>query len=504
MNYPATRRAFFGNALALSLGWNIASNSRAMTGSATVQEASAVWRVISRLGYGPNDILWDEVRTAESPRSWALRQIDAAADLAISSAQIPVKLADFNNTLPSIFEGIQKERQARAKVRDSVALKPEPSGLRRFDFSEEYDPLYFSRVLAQQGVAWRLVSSSDPSLENPLLARMTEFWFNHLNVYAGKGSVRPFVGHYAMNVARAYAFGKYEELVLASARHPAMLYYLDQARSIADGSPGEEGKSRGLNENYARELLELHTLGVNGGYSQADVRELARLLTGWSVSPKDETGFKFNSKLHDRGEKQVLGVSFSSPYSLPGEAEGIDAIRMLCRHPSTGKRIAKRLCQFFVADQPPEVLVQRLTEVYLASQGDLRLVMKSLVSSQEFWSPDYRLYKTPMDYACSVLCATKGSTQPRNLAAAAAFLASAGQPVHGWQTPDGYKTDMATWLVPDALTRRADFAFAVARQTPEMTFMEPLLSQSTRWALASEKSAQRAGLVLASPDFMFK
>jgi uncharacterized protein (DUF1800 family) len=163
-------------------------------------------------------------------------------------------------------------------------------------------PEKFSREMAQDAAAWRLMSCSDPALENPLLARMTEFWFNHLNVFVGKGPVRPFVGHYVVNVIRANALGRFEDLLLASARHPAMLLYLDQAQS----------NNRGINENYARELMELHTLGVNSGYTQKDVRELARILTGWTVNLKDGEGFRFAERLHDKEGKVLLGRTFGN------------------------------------------------------------------------------------------------------------------------------------------------------------------------------------------------
>ena len=156
-------------------------------------------------------------------------------------------------SLPELFQGVQRERQARAKIKAGTAPAAEAQATSRMDFSGPVDPLYFNRTVAQQAAAWRLMASSQPDTENPLLARMTEFWFNHLNVFVGKGAVRPFVGHYVVNVARAHALGKFEDLLLASARHPAMLLYLDQARSVAEGSRAGPGDTpRGLNENYAR------------------------------------------------------------------------------------------------------------------------------------------------------------------------------------------------------------------------------------------------------------
>jgi uncharacterized protein (DUF1800 family) len=344
------------------------------------------------------------------------------------------------------------------------------------------------------------MACSTPQVENPLLARMTEFWFNHLNVFSGKGPVRPFVGHYVVNAIRAHALGKFEDLLMASAKHPAMLFYLDQAQSVADGTVGPLGQARGLNENYARELMELHTLGVNGGYTQADVRALARILTGWTVAPDVPSGFRFAERTHDAGEKILLGTT----YRNQGVAEGENAIRMLARHPATGRRIAGRLAAFFVSDQPSPALVDKLARTFSSSQGDIRVTLRALIESPEFWHADQKLFKTPLDFACSALAATGGVNDRRAIVQSLAFLAGAGQPMHGWQTPDGYKTDAATWLAPEALTRRADFAVVLGRQSPEPQFLKTFFSATTNQRILQEPAQLRPGLMLASPDFMSK
>jgi uncharacterized protein (DUF1800 family) len=467
---------------------------------------------MSRLGYGPSPGLVHSLQAAPSAQAWALQQVDDAFLASQQAPHVAGELADFNAALPTIFAGVKSEREARARRKAQAATDDGAAQSKKMDFSGPRDPQYFSRALAQQAAAWRLGSCSLPDEENPLLARMTEFWFNHLNVYSGKGTVRPFLGHYVVHVARAHALGKFEDLLLASARHPAMLFYLDQAQSVADGTQDPNGKSRGLNENYARELMELHTLGVDGGYSQTDVHELARVLTGWTVAPQDASGFRFAPRLHDQGDKMVLGQRFPTTPSRRGEREGEDAIRMLARHPATAKRVSLRLAQFFVSDQPSAQFVQHLSQTFSTTHGDLRAVMRAMVQSAEFWAADNRLFKTPMDYACSVLAATQGANpaqwEPekyrRHLVLTLGFLNNAGQPLDGWQTPDGYKVDAATWLVPEALTRRADFALGLARQMPELEFLLPFLNQSTREAIAHEAPAMRAGLMLASPDFMYK
>jgi uncharacterized protein (DUF1800 family) len=468
---------------------------------------------MSRVGYGPSLGLAAEVQAAASPQAWAWQQVDTARAASHSPPVIAPDLADFNAPLPQLFAAEKRECELRKQIKaDKGTTAPDPApdkmetSTRHMDFNGARQPEFFNRQVSLQTAAWRLSSCSSPATENPLLARMTEFWFNHLNVYVGKGAVRPFVGHYLVNVIRANAMGKFEDLLLASARHPAMLLYLDQARSVADGSKGPDGKGRGLNENYARELMELHTLGVNGGYSQTDVRELARVLTGWTIGPQDAAGFRFAPRLHDAGTKRVLGQSFPMTWMAAGEQEGVDAVRMLARHPATARRVCLRLAQFFVADVPSPALVAQLIQTFTNSQGDISAVLRTLLASTDFWAPESRLFKTPMDFACSALTATQSAagSDRRGLVLAAGYLASAGQPLHGWQTPDGYAFDAATWLAPEALTRRADFALAVTRQSPDLEFLTPYLTETTRQTIAKERPGMRAGMMLASPDFMYK
>lgn len=503
-----TRRIAIKNIATYAISTGSVASFYAYSQPARTNNASDLalqWRAMSRLGYGPTPALVQAVQAASSPQAWALQQLELAT---VASQQAPALSADvagINAPLPAIFAADKAEREARKNIKVQADAQAEPAGLRRLEFTQPIDPLYFNRTMVLQAAAWRLSACSQPDAEPPLLARMTEFWFNHLNIYAGKGAVRPFIGHYVINVARAHALGKFEDLLLASARHPGMLHYLDQFQSVAQGTLGAENRKRGLNENYARELMELHTLGVDGGYSQTDVRELARVLTGWTIGPNESDGFRFVQRAHDTGSKRVLGQPFPDWALGGGEREGQQAIRMLARHPKTAERISLRLAQFFVADNPPAALVERLSTVFLGTQGDIRQVMAVLLASDAFWSADNRLFKTPMDFACSTLAAiSDGAPERRTLLQALGFLSTAGQPLHGWQTPDGYKTDAATWLAPEALTRRADFALAMARQVRDLDFLQPYLSTATRANIAQEKPALRAGLALASPDFMYK
>ncbi len=476
----------------------VASLTLAMSGVLTTHSALAqtdastasAWRATSRLGYGPTPATAQAAQA--DPRAWALQQIDAAYKASRTAPYIPQDIARFNQPLNDIARDFRAEREARRNIKEQAAGAqpplPAPGNTKLVDNAS--DALGFSREMQQSAAAWRLLSCSDPSIENPLLAKMTEFWFNHLNVFVGKGQVRPFTGHYVVNAIRANALGRFEDLLLASARHPAMLFFLDQAQSNV----------RGLNENYARELMELHTLGVDTGYTQNDVRELARILTGWTVGLQQGEGFRFAERLHDNGEKTLLKTSFRPD----GVREGEEAIRMLARQPATAKRISRRLAMTFVSDKPSQALVDQLSSTFLNTQGDIRAVIRTLVSSPEFWRADNKLFKTPLDFACSALTAGGGLKDRRELQLTLGFLAQAGQPMHGWQTPDGYKTDAATWLAPEALTRRADYAITLGARMPEPVYLQPFMSVASRDRIAQEPANLRTGLTLASPDFMNK
>lgn len=456
----------------------------ALPAAAQTDSQSAVWRATSRLGYGPTALNAQAV--APNPKAWANAQVDVAYAASQRPPTIPADIAQFNQPMGTLAKDYLAEREARRNIK-----APAPGALAAgSQVTSQAVMLGFSRDMMQSANAWRLMACSDPALENPLLARMTEFWFNHLNVFAGKGNVRPFVGHYVVNAIRANALGKFEDLLLASARHPAMLFYLDQAQSNV----------RGLNENYARELMELHTLGVDGGYTQNDVRELARILTGWTTGLQQAEGFRFAERLHDSGSKTLLGRNFDGG----GLQQGEDAIRMLARHPATAKRIATRLATAFVSDQPPLLLVDQLANTFMRSHGDIAAVMRALVTSPDFWRADNMLFKTPIDFACSALTAGGGVKERSGIQLTLGFLTQAGQSLHGWQTPDGYKTDAATWLAPEALTRRADFAMTLGTRMPEPVYLQPFLSPASLERIAREPPAIRTGLMLASPDFMRK
>jgi uncharacterized protein (DUF1800 family) len=465
---------------------------------------AAQWRAINRLNYGPTTASLAAVQAAPSPVQWALAQLDAARVASQSAPKVPADMASINSSLPALFEGAQKERQSRAAVAAGTPINDAQPFNERFNFNVEPDPLYFNRTQVNKAVAWRLASCSNDEIEQPLLARMTEFWFNHFNIYQQKGTVRPFAGHYAIHVARAHALGKFEDLLMASAKHPAMLYYLDQWLSVSPQTNRTGQVVRGLNENYARELMELHTLGVQGGYSQNDVKELAKILTGWTISAKSDDGFQFVPRLHESGQKTLLGQAIPSSPRFIGEGEGVQALQLLARHPATAKRISQRLAEYFVADMPPPELVQHLTKVFINTEGDIYQVMSALIRSEAFWNSEQRLYRTPYDFVCGSLRLMQAGNDRAKWLQGVGYTFAAGQTIQNWQTPDGYSFDAATWMSPEALTRRIDFAFGIARNSREPLEVYPFLSESSLKAVYKQTPAQRMGFVLGSPEFIYK
>jgi uncharacterized protein (DUF1800 family) len=317
--------------------------------------------------------------------------------------------------------------------------------------------------LAQQSGEARLLRAVDSPRQ--LQEVMVDFWYSHFNVFQGKGLDRVLVANYERDAIRPYAMGRFRDLLGATAHHPAMLFYLDNWESSAPGYQGRglagAGKASGLNENYARELMELHTLGVDGGYTQKDVTELARILTGWTFAPRFSSGssvFVFDSQRHDWGDKEWLGRHVGPR----GQAEGEFALDVLAQSPATAHHIAYELAQYFVSDAPPAALVDRLAQRFTRSDGDIRAVLDTLFHSPEFLDPanEGAKFKTPYQY---VISATRASGLPvTNVRPLLVAMNQLGEPLYGCQTPDGYKNTEDAWLNPDAISRRINFATILA------------------------------------------
>ncbi len=359
---------------------------------------------------------------------------------------------------------------------------------------------------------------------------MVDFWFNHFNIYLDKGADRHLVPSYEREAIRPYALGKFSDLLSGTARHPAMLFYLDNWQSVGAEPPTGKGArrampaklkkgTRGLNENYARELLELHTLGVDGGYTQKDVTEVARCLTGWSiVDPRRGGAFVYNDRVHDKGEKRVLGVAISAG---GGQNDGEKVLEILLNHPSTGKFISRKLATRFVADDAPEELIVRMAKSFTDSKGDIRTVLRTMFLSREFLSAGaYRAkVKTPFEMVVSAARALDADVDFAGTMAQK--LNELGQPLYRKVEPTGYSSRNEEWINSAALLGRMNFALALAqnkvpgaksqvtgtREQLEAQLIPAGLSASTREVIENalkEKEAKPdliAGLLLGSPDF---
>jgi uncharacterized protein (DUF1800 family) len=304
---------------------------------------------------------------------------------------------------------------------------------------------------------------------------MTDFWFNHFNVFINKGADRYLLTSYERDAIRPHVLGKFEDLLVATAKSPAMMFYLDNWLSVGPDSdialginphqrgygprrPGK-GKASGLNENYGRELMELHTLSVNGGYSQKDVTEVAKVFTGWTLDqPKKGGGFHYEPRMHEPGDKLVLGHRIKQN----GENEGLEVLRLLAHNPKTAHFISQKLAMRFVADDPPPALVDRMTNTFLKKDGDIREVLRTLFKSPEFWSPDaYRAkVKTPLEFVVSA--ARASGAEVEDARALVGTLNNMGMMPYGMMPPTGYSMKADVWVNSSALLARMNFALGLA------------------------------------------
>ena len=433
-----------------------------------LSKAQQVDHVLNRLAYGPRPGDIERVRAMGLER-WIALQLsperinDAGTDSVVASYQT---LQTPTSELASMF------REVRMARRDSS---------RRDDLAGERRRLQLTLAEVSEAKMDRAVRS-----ERQLYEEMVDFWENHFSVFAGKGQTRLFIPAYDREVIRPYAMGKFRDLLGAVAKSPAMLFYLDNAQSVADSvhstlssrplrgaqrngsrpglrpgfvvAPSAARMPRGLNENYARELMELHTLGVDGGYTQQDVIEVARALTGWSIDPR-EGAFVFRPAVHDADAKVVLGSRLSANRGIE---DGEEVLDILARHPSTARHITRKLIVRFVSDSPPPSLVDRCAGVFSRSDGDIRETLRCVVTSPEFFSK--RAYrskvKTPFELVASALRATDAT--PDKTPRSTQIVARLGQPMFGRQTPDGRPDRAEDWVNAGAMVNRVNFGLTLA------------------------------------------
>ena len=348
--------------------------------------------------------------------------------------------------------------------------------------------------------------------ERQLQEVMVDFWFNHFNVNAQKGEARIWINDYE-NQIRKFALGNFYDLLLATAKHPAMSIYLDNQKNTAPESPVGKKSERGLNENYARELMELHTMGVDGGYSQDDVIALARILTGWGIDrwgeKGDKNGFFFFDNRHDNREKLFLGHKIVPS----GIEEGEQALSILVDRPATARFISYKLAQYFVADEPPESLVDRLATEFSSSRGNIKLVMDTLIHSQEFNDPQYfeGKFTTPYQYLVSLI--RMGEIEQPNFKRIRGMLFQLSMPIYQYSTPNGYANTKSAWLNPQAILQRTSFATAISNGTlnRESKIVQSRLKQNlgeisvtTNKAVFKTRPFLQKALMMGSPEAMYR
>ena len=338
--------------------------------------------------------------------------------------------------------------------------------------------------------------------EAPFRERLVWFWANHFTISARMPGCAPLVGAYVAEAIRPHVTGRFADMLRAVMRHPAMLIYLDNAQSIGPASPAGQISGRGLNENLARECLELHTMSPAGGYTQADVTALARLLTGWSVRVQQEPrGYLFRPRAHEPGGATVMGRHFPD-----GEAGGLAALDYLAAHPSTHRYLATKLTRHFIADTPPPDAVRRIESVLRETDGDLGAATRAIIDLPQAWEPGGKL-RSPLDFVLSSLRAL--SLSPDRRPELIGLLAGLGQIPFNAPLPNGWPDTASGWTGPEALLRRVDAAYALAGRAPEAdplaiadASLGPLLGGATLDRLRSAASRREAlALLLASPEF---
>ena len=471
---------------------------------AGLTKQQAALHLLNRFAFGPRPGDLQQVMEM-SPEQWFARQLDRS----FSNPQLDHLLSRLKTLRKSTEELAETYRQPGMVIREAVREGVLPENYTELEKSElrsklqdyyrekGYRPL---RELYAELVTQKFLRATYS--DNQLQEVMTDFWFNHFNVSVTDNLARYFLTGYEMHAIRPHTLGRFEHLLMSTAKHPAMLFYLDNAQSTASDTVmitmgmnvervagrraadrvmrNVQSRTKGINENYARELLELHTLGVDGGYTQQDIEELARALTGWTAYPYGrkearrfeerydrlskvgfvrEGDFLFRADLHDANAKTILGQSWPAGGGLK---EGEEVIRMLASHPSTARHISYKLAVHFVSDDPPAALLDRMTETFLDTGGDIRSVLIELVSSPEFWDPKllHSKIKTPFELVVSALRAT--GTRLESPRALYEWSSRMGEPLYACQAPTGFPDRAEEWVNAGALLNRMNFGMELA------------------------------------------
>jgi uncharacterized protein (DUF1800 family) len=506
---------------------------------AVSNDSRTIAHVLSRIGFGarPGDV--EKVRAIG---------LDRYIDQQLHPERVP------DSSVASRLAGLTTVGMSSREIADRIERPLEESRRQRKangGQNAQPDPAAMQDPVQQKAQAVVLELSEQKIIravysDRQLQEVLTDFWFNHFNVDARKGPARFMLTEYERETIRPHVLGKFRDLLEATAKSPAMLFYLDNWMSTDPAGPhvdpramrprvargpfgpvmvppmprpqaNQNQQRRGLNENYGRELMELHTLGVDGGYTQKDVTEVARALTGWTIQqPRQGGGFRFEPRLHDEGQKVVLGHVIKAG---GGESDGRQVLDILATHPSTAKFIATKLVRHFVSDTPPQALVDRAAKRFAETDGDIREVMRTILTSQEFLAPDaYRAkVKTPFEFIVSAVRTTGAEVDDAMPLVRA--VNQLGMPLYQCQPPTGYKDTADAWVNTGALVNRMNVALRLASgQMPRVTVDRDRLptdgdgmiarlldgdaSDATRATIAkAAATAQMAALTLGSPEF---
>ncbi|NGZ83917.1 DUF1800 domain-containing protein [Duganella aceris] len=480
-------------------------------------DPAALSSALNRVSWGVNLSTYQQAEKLGYD-AWLERQLHPAPAVLPADAQAQIDAMTITRTpLPQLVRDLEQQR----KDYDKAMADDDAKKAAQRAYQQELNRL--AREAATRSLLRDLYSP------NQLQEQMTWFWMNHFNVHQAKSNLRVLVGDYEETAIRPHALGKFRDLLAATLRHPAMIRYLDNEQNAANR----------INENYAREIMELHTLGVDGGYSQGDVQQLARILTGVGVNlgdsmpnvKKDKLDqyvrkglFEFNPNRHDYGDKQFLGATVKGR----GLAEVDEALDRLSRHPATARYVSRKLAVYFVADEPPPALVERMAASFLASDGDIAATLRTMFTSAEFTQSLGRKFKDPVHYVVSAVRLTYDDKVVLNAGPMLNWLTRMAEPLYGRQTPDGYPLTQSGWASPGQMTTRFEIAKAIGTGSnglfkaegpqpqerpafPQLAnalyyqSLQKSLAAPTRQALEQAGSPQEWNtLLLSSPELMHR
>ena len=471
----------------------------------------SAFHALNRLAYGARPGEADSVARFGVMR-WIDRQLepDRIPDQRVTERERSFKILDYDRAdLASRYRDAQRERQ---RTQRDAAASGDTERVKAAGPMREFREL--GGELQQLAIVRAALS------ERQLREVMVDFWTNHFNVFIGKGADRFLLPSYIEETIRPRALGRFEDLLIATAESPAMLFYLDNAQSVAPGSQPtrprqflapfrrprfgrnempEDRRRRqptGINENYARELLELHTLGVDGGYTQQDIIEVARIFTGWSIERPDQgAGFAFHDWAHDRGTKHVFGLTFTND----GQQEGIRLLKYLAMQRATMHHVSAKLCARFVADEPPDGCVDVAVAAWQRTGGDIRAVLRAIFTSPDFWAPQAvgNKVKTPFEFVVSAVRAA--SVEPDDTPRFAQLVARLGEPLYQQPAPTGYAETESHWVNSGALLARMNAAMMIAKESssiPDIESHAELINAIDQRLLAGTMSAHTRSVIL--------